>query len=601
MQSGAVAMLYLEKSLYGFLDVLLVSSLFLLIVLTSSVYANSQLEYEKFTLDESIPSQIETNRLYPLIGTADADVTAIDFSWSLSKDASVRIIRRPINVKRSYATAPRRFTGWYVFDQPGWYKLRISVATNDSDGFSEVDWFDVEVMEGQGVTEAPKEFFRNIESAAVFDEPAVQASQEFGFEFPLLTVTPGPHEKVSSISGYTFVGQSIFVNLADDGSNGDLVAGDGVYSLQLPPCEPYPLYRTALNCLYFKQLTNFEKAGFAEFQISLFIEYENGSFSHVRAVLPILRDDVELIDLQQLDESTYVTDTFVNIIDKSGLSFQGGFFDRMNMKSLANRFYERYPDNFDFLFFRSDRWLTIAGYGYYVPINIDFDGTGRKRFNFSALHGSAGRLKGKMFVNHLSLGPMVHELMHHWANQSALLEKDISGGHYGFSNVNGVLGGDVDFDTVTNLGNNRYQIQERQGCCSSFSGLYAPLELYMAGLLPKEEVPPVTLLSQPEPLEYNWDSTVWRSEKGIVTYTIDDIIAAEGERNPPFGEAQTDFRLGHVVVTKEPLDPRVATWLDAQIKYFGSKENDTRVFSAATGFRASMDVFLGEPYPNITD
>lgn len=432
-------------------------------------------------------------------------------------------------------------------------------------------------------------------SSAVFAEPTIRIDPEVDAILPLLTVKPDPGKVVESVSTIHYSGGENSVRqftLVDDGISGDLIADDGIYSVSLP-CISYESpssFTRQLDCLSNRSNFYLTNGGFSSVLADVSIRYIDGSVDSSSAVLAIVRDDIEIVNLQQLDESSFATGSFLNIIDRNGPSFNWE-----NRRELATRFYQWYPDDFDFLVFRTDHWMPGYPSGFHSSVKIDFEGTGSGRFDSSALFGSAGRLKSNIFINHITVGPMAHEVMHQWANFSTLLD-DGSGAHYYNSNVNGILGGWLDFDTAVGLGDNLYQVQVRQDCCYNVG--YAPLELYMAGLLPKEEVPPVTLLSSATRVDsYNppvgMFGYIFRSEDGILTYTIDDIIAFEGPRDPPFGEAPTDFRMGHVVATKDILNPVMATWFDLQIRYFGSDVNDTIAFAAATGFRATIDVELG--------
>jgi hypothetical protein len=162
-------------------------------------------------------------------------------------------------------------------------------------------------------------------------------------------------------------------------------------------------------------------------------------------------------------------------------------------------------------------------------------------------------------------GPLLHELAHGWSaflDGPAPLAEQINReprSHWGYTSVGGVLGG-WEPGTLAMIEEGLYQ------ACSpspseTFSPVgyanndlaYAPLELYLMGLVSAEEVPDIDVAVNPQPEARSRDCAVFRAD-GIVTVTIEDIIAANGQRRPSAVESPKNFRVGLVVLAEDWLE-----------------------------------------------
>ena len=562
----------------------------------SPIQAASKTVFEQFTLDAPIPDTFKTNTLYKLSGVAAATASRIEFRWEPTTTVESLVVVVP-QFNRSLI---REFNGWFIFSKPGVYRFWILSQAQgeslDSAWRSPKQEFRVTVVENTAPAVLPSEdFFNSYFGRLKFAQPVVQFKTTV--KLPLLTLDlRGKRSKAKSIelSVYRLLGQDVSPVFRDDGSNGDLVAGDSIYSVQLPDCEV-----SSPICVHTSLRSFIAVAGVAEFFAAADVVYENGEREYFSTNLGLLSSDIQRVSLEQLSPTVFKTDNLVNIVDTSG-TLIAGLYSGMDLQKIAARFYQYFPDRFDMLFFRLGRFRNDGLEGYYVPVSTPFTGTGRTVSNGSAGYGSASKLQGAMYLNFASITPQIHELMHHWANHIPLHNAG-NGSHWGISNVNGVLGGDVDFSKVTSLGNNEYSVPWPQGVGSTFAGKYGKLELYLAGLLPASEVPPVTLLKNPELVrQVRSDSgqivaQIYRSTEGIRTYTIDDLIRELGPRTPAFGAAQTHFKAATVVVTSSPMDQLTATWISQQIQLLASNVEHDYAFAAATGYRATLDASLGNP------
>ena len=134
--------------------------------------------------------------------------------------------------------------------------------------------------------------------------------------------------------------------------------------------------------------------------------------------------------------------------------------------------------------------------------------------------------------------------MHRWANFVVPPYP-----HWGFINDHCILDG-YNISTMIDLGDGRYSHE-----FSPSLYVYCPIELYLAGLIPPEDVPDFRIAVNGEWLwgeEGNVieDDNGYRvfTASGFETYTIDDIIAEHGPRVPETSKAQKDFRAAVVLL-----------------------------------------------------
>ncbi len=239
---------------------------------------------------------------------------------------------------------------------------------------------------------------------------------------------------------------------------------------------------------------------------------------------------------------------------------------------------------------------------FYQHVRNDVTGIGTPYFgtpifDFTSIYGNnVHRLQGIIYYNHtddLDTGPILHEFLHRWGNY--ILNTEPSQAHWGFVDVDGRLGGFSRYDkstdgqiTVHNL--NHY-----------FSGPYAPLELYLMGLVPKDEVPPITVLTDLP----NYEKQVQVPQytiKGIPrTYTIDQIIAGVasnanqrkglGKRIPDYKSSQKAFTVLAVLFDCKDMQASTVDAVSDKIERICSNainKNGTMSFWEATGGRATL-------------
>ena len=197
----------------------------------------------------------------------------------------------------------------------------------------------------------------------------------------------------------------------------------------------------------------------------------------------------------------------------------------------------------------------------------------------------------------------LHELQHTWANK--VIDNTGSDNHWGFSSANGVLGG-FDLTTLRSHGGGRYTASP-SNFFHNHAVPYSPIELYLAGYIPAEEVPdlwvgknPAVKTAPPEIEGHDYVIEV----SSVVELSIDDIVAQHGVRVPDSSAAQRDFRAAVIAIMDSPaprdsyvsktlvyLSERASVFSYAgndDDSYAGNDDDNRYNFFEATGGRGSI-------------
>lgn len=288
----------------------------------------------------------------------------------------------------------------------------------------------------------------------------------------------------------------------------------------------------------------------------------------------------------------------------------------------AGRFFEHFADEYDFVYFFSDGPVTGAtAAARFTPVRRQpMPGTGINRVtNNTRYPAAAARLKGAVGVNFSAAGngPTLHETLHYWsmfldARFGFGRDRDTNfGAHWGVASVNGQHGG-FDGDTL--------QCRVPAGarppnCMPEPDGIirvtvatfgpnanggdsrpFAPIELYLMGLIPRAEVGgPFTVLDGAHFVSTDTATRRMVFEvTGTHTVSLDEIVGVHGERAPAPAE-QRAFRGAFVVFSAAPVSAQRMDALERWASIFGNDtpHNALLSFERATGGRATMSTRLG--------
>jgi len=312
---------------------------------------------------------------------------------------------------------------------------------------------------------------------------------------------------------------------------------------------------------------------------------------------------MDIIHTASEDPSTYNDNVFVLPVTEDITVARHD--DLLPLRDYAARFYERFHDDFDFLIFVSNfYWLNRPPtwkkdfVAIYSAASNDIPGIGQRLYSDTREWGSEGALQGAIYIAHADylFRSGAHEIMHRWGND---IVPTVDRAHWGFSSANGEIGG-FDIADLVDHGDGRYSAGEfRTGGGADNERTYSPIELYIAGLIPPEEVPDLWMAEDGEWLdERTDDGDRLFSASEVRTYTIEDIIAEHGERVPDHTASQKEFRAAVVLLIDEnhPLYKWQLDRLSGAIESFSHPgasafyvfSFDTFNFWEATGGRATI-------------
>ena len=290
---------------------------------------------------------------------------------------------------------------------------------------------------------------------------------------------------------------------------------------------------------------------------------------------------------------------------------------RLPVRKYAAKFYQHFDDEFDFLMFVSNVEHPDHGtFGLYYSARNDTAGIGLRMFSKRAHRRLAAKLQGVLHFPGYDLirfGPTLHELMHRWANHVVPWKRSSrwanhvvpwkrSSNHWGFSSADGQLGGFRLADLVY-LGNGQYAAGNFDTIANGGNSVpYSPIELYLAGFLPLEEVPDLTIAEDGEWLLDESGARVDTDSRHpiftasqLTIYTAEDLVAEHGERVPAYPHAQRNFRAAAILLIDED-HPAVRSKLDTlseDVSWFSEDSPGGRSlynFFGATGGRATIEM-----------
>ncbi len=287
-------------------------------------------------------------------------------------------------------------------------------------------------------------------------------------------------------------------------------------------------------------------------------------------------------------------------------------------KAVARELLRQHQDDYDFIVsftgfpfnLGSDEEGTRVG-GRYYAIKNDVQGIGQAEFDRSAEWGSAGRLQGYIDMGALgslvtdpsdpgfetTLSTLSHEVAHRWSAHLRFQNADgtpnssllgAQGAHWSFflQSHNSVLYGndwrDNGNGSFTSVGRSR--------------SYYSPLDLYAMGVIDRSEVPPFFLIENAagDPARLpEVGATVTGTAR---TITIDDVIAAEGERVPEAVSSPRQFKIAFVYLVRPGEGAN-----GAQLRAINNvREAFATRMLILTGGRAAVEVFPDLPDAPIT-
>jgi len=381
-------------------------------------------------------------------------------------------------------------------------------------------------------------------------------------------------------------------NLYDDGTHGDREAGDGIYSLNNIPH----------NLKYYALMHGGTHNVRGHFHI--IIEKTDGSTEDHYLQIGYV-DSEQHFPAVKLGDGLYATDYAFFIVDTAGTTL--GITDwplgyiqcGKEYIEATQKLYSVLPDIFEFVaimpantIYNPDNFSENVPY--FVRAKNEIQHIGIDLFDNTARFGSAGRLMGMIYHSWGTGQILDHEIGHCWCadiGQSLNLcrTEDSYGNHWNpYSDIGGQMSAFLFHpDCIGHLksnGDGTWRIERDPGD----NCLYSMLDLYVMGLIPPQEVPPVHILINPD-LTDNQRVTADQ----VDTCTIAEIMAAEGgERIPSYVDSPKEFNIAFIIVKNKEFTPADFAYYSLVSKYFASEEQgelSLTTFYTATGGRGRLN------------
>jgi hypothetical protein len=388
--------------------------------------------------------------------------------------------------------------------------------------------------------------------------------------------------------------------LYDDGTHGDLQTGDLVFTLAdvVLPCN-----RSFMGA----------NGGYGNWWGMLRVELQDGTQLGndygmvVGLVDPDFKNKFPVQDfgngLSATAYAFFIQDTNHEVMDSYPVA---NVYCGTTNYNAYRKLYSVLPDVFDFA-------LVMPGMQIFRPSdlaeNVPYDVTvansvkhiGMNLFDHSADFGSAGRLRAAIYHSFGSIAVVDHEMGHAWGVNigQTLGLMDVWNGEpmLGHWNEMADMQGQMGLYYFDDNGNVGHFGDNGDGTWRLVANTevepYSPLELYLMGMIPPDEVPPVHILQDPDLTDLGHIKAA-----SFKTVTIDQIMQAEGgARLPASADAQKDFTMAFIVTQDTPYDDAAYAFFSL-ISHELMDKNPPRQHSSfapfywATGGRGTLDTLL---------
>ncbi len=262
--------------------------------------------------------------------------------------------------------------------------------------------------------------------------------------------------------------------------------------------------------------------------------------------------------------------------------------------SISRMFYRHYRDEFDMLFIVSNvnqvDWFDdeLEYHGSSMVVRNSIKGIGKPTFNAGWHFGSKSKLKNILHLTnpYLIMEVALHEIMHTWVGPETMTAIGIPTsqpeGHWGYSSVNGQLGGFnrenlVHWRKIEGKSGYTAGAFQPHRALGSFTP-YCSLELYLAGLIPAHQLEDILVA---EDVSFFGDSDGPYTDSAgnriffpsrLSWITRDQIVERLGTRIPSYEDSQKLFRIAVIAVesVSHPLTEEDIQLISEQISVLTS-------------------------------
>jgi len=409
-----------------------------------------------------------------------------------------------------------------------------------------------------------------------------------------VTVNSGATDvSLGELSGFVDLGAPTSLDINDDGTGADRVAGDGVFT-----AGPF-VYDTDMSFPDYFARDPSSPSGL--FQASVVeVRWTDETGASAQFLLPptvgLLRSELPVVRRIVPDANRSLSPHVLNL-RTTGSPVQRTLRGLENaLPGLTRQALGSIADRVDFLVFLSVDKVELVPSGAaqnfqagrHLRVQTEFTGTALPVMDDSAAYGSSGSLLGINVLDGLGRGVRsanaTRELLRHWSAYVPDTLLSLDGSYRPQSSAASLVGG---FRWVRNR-DGTYT----RDCDVGRNGAYRapPIDLYFMGLIEAADVAPIMLSDPDEPLECGATVT-----GPIIEVGIDTIMGSYGERLPRPAQAQRDFRIAFVVASEDRLlNKTELTFYDRLAEHYVSAVPPGDADPYLGDNWASIDRFFGE-------
>lgn len=342
--------------------------------------------------------------------------------------------------------------------------------------------------------------------------------------------------------------------LFDDGTHGDEVANDHIFSIG-----------GISSVFQIKRLSGIEWVNF-----ELTIDGTLHPTKHFMS-LPVVQK--EQFNVRLVDNNTICSDYAVHF-------FNLNLADREDTKKVIHRFYDLFPDSYDFILLYRDRISRTTAY--YLGVRNNVKGIGLQLFDESGGWGSGGQLQGIISIETEGQRTpfpefvLMHEFGHRWGSfyTNPLLPLSTNLSHWNASStIAGVMGPCC---------NNSFRYNG-DGTFTHFryynDWRFEPIELYTMGGIPINVLDTCKLYVLKDPnIDQVFNGNIPEGSiitpKEYVKLTSDTIEKIYGKRVPDSKSSQKNYRTATIILTEsKPAEEEICIW-NKILRHFSAPYNE---------------------------
>jgi len=322
-------------------------------------------------------------------------------------------------------------------------------------------------------------------------------------------------------------------------SNGEVRAmehqGEGLYTVTLSRDEALFGYGAEdVNRNVVGYLDGYDEADVRQYRLNI--------------VINVFDQNIPPVPVSDLADDVHVSTRIFNL-------YQPGI-DPQNViaSAVIKRFYEHFPDDFDFIAVMT--LPSFTGNRYFQAVRNAVEGIGLSVFDGGEYYGSEQRLKGYVrypISTFYDLGERTfsHEIGHKWINFLSHPKLQGVTPHWPLSSLaRGVMGYQTTSQglnfpyDITPLGDDRYRL-DFNSAPATFHGM----DLYLMGLGPAERAGSYVVFENQQQAVVSGGIL----EGPVVDFGVDDVIEMYGPRVPAYPDSQISFRVATIIVSRDGL------------------------------------------------